>query len=201
MKRDAIIVPLKRFGIAKDRLRSAGSHGVTALVEALAIGVLRSAAPRDVFVVCESDDIALFAERHHVGVGRSGATSLNEAVQGAYEGLSEHYDQLIVVHGDLSQPAGLGQFEPSPGVTIVSDHHRRGTNVLVVPAGLSFHFAYGPNSAERHQREARRLDVSWRVIHDSPWGFDVDEPEDLPTALNVVWGGPAAPPNSTPRRD
>jgi 2-phospho-L-lactate guanylyltransferase (CobY/MobA/RfbA family) len=30
-----------------------------------------------------------------------------------------------------------------------------------------------------HQAEAERLGVLWRVIDDSPWRFDVDDPSDL----------------------
>lgn len=179
MTRDAIIVPLKRFDVAKERLRSAGTADVTALAEQLATDVLAKSAPRHVIVLSESDEISAFAVRYGAEVWHSHARTLNEAVQGAYDGLGDRFERLFVVHGDLRRPDGLGQFEPTTAVTIVTDHHASGTNVLIVPTGVDFHFVYGADSALRHQREAERLGLAFEVITDSPWRFDVDEPEDL----------------------
>jgi 2-phospho-L-lactate guanylyltransferase len=64
-------------------------------------------------------------------------------------------------------------------VTIVTDHHGTGTNVLALPTGLDFHFSYGANSASLHRREAERLGCPVTTVSDSPWRFDVDEPDDL----------------------
>jgi len=175
----AVVVPLKNFDRAKHRLRQGGTNDVTALAEDLALGVLRSAAPHHIIVLSESAAISSFAHRHEVEVIESTATSLNDAVQGAYAFLGDRYEQLIIVHGDLRHPEGLGSFVPDEGVTIVTDHHAVGTNVLVVPTRIGFHFAYGPDSSRHHQREALRLGVAYQVITDSPWRFDVDEPADL----------------------
>ncbi len=179
MSKDAFVVPLKQFDVAKERLRVGGATDVTSLAQSLAKEVVRHCAPRHVIVVSESEAVARFAEEQGAEVWHSDATSLNEAVQGAYRGLSERFERLLIVHGDLRSPAGLGSFDPSPGVTIVTDHHERGTNLLALPTGLDFHFAYGSNSAKLHVREAQRLGLEVMVITDSPWRFDVDEPSDL----------------------
>jgi 2-phospho-L-lactate guanylyltransferase len=176
---DAVVIPLKRFDLAKERLRAGGTNDVTSIARQLAAEVLRSCAPRHVIVLSESDEVSRFAEEHGGEVLRSSATSLNEAVQGAYKGLSDRFDRLLIVHGDLRTPAGLGSFDPPPGVTIVTDHHERGTNVLALPTRLDFHFAYGVDSAASHVREAQRLGIDVTLIKDSPWRFDVDEPADL----------------------
>ena len=176
---DAFVVPLKRFDFAKERLRAAGIDDVTQRARQMASDVLTSCAPRHVIVLSESEDITAFAHGHGVEVWTSSAGNLNDAVQGAYADLSTRFERLIVVHGDLRDPSGLGSFNPDAGVTIVSDHHGTGTNVLVVPTGLDFRFAYGPDSARQHVAEAKRLDLAWRVVTDSPWRFDVDEPADL----------------------
>jgi 2-phospho-L-lactate guanylyltransferase (CobY/MobA/RfbA family) len=180
---DAILLPLKRFVQAKSRLRLGGTTGVTELAEELALSVLMNCAPRHVVVLGESDEISAFAAVHEVEVWHSSAGSLNEAVQGAYVALGERFERVMVVHGDLRKPYGLGQFRPGSGLTIVTDHHGTGTNVLVVSTGLDFHFAYGRNSADLHQREAERLGISCDVITDSPWCFDVDVPNDLEKIL------------------
>ncbi len=175
----AIVVPLKRFDLAKQRLRSNADVDATRLAHDLALGVLTAAAPRPTIVLCESARVADFARRHGADVITSRARGLNEAVQHAYAQLADAFDQIIVVHGDLATPDGIAAFEPAVGVTIVVDRHGRGTNVLAVPTRLDFHFAYGADSARRHRREAARLAQPCSVIIDSPWSLDVDDADDL----------------------
>jgi 2-phospho-L-lactate guanylyltransferase len=179
MADEVFVVPLKRFDVAKERLRRGGVQNVTGLASDLATAVIKSCAPREVIVLSESSDVTRFALDLGVDVLESDATTLNEAVQSAYERLRRRFDRIIVVHGDLRDPDGLGEFEPDIGVTIVTDHRSRGTNVLVVPTGLDFRFHYGEDSAEQHRAEAERLGVIWRTVTDSPWRFDVDEPSDV----------------------
>jgi 2-phospho-L-lactate guanylyltransferase len=176
----AVVVPLKRFDRAKSRLRHNHDLDVTAIVEELARGVIVSARPRPVIVVSEDEELAEFATSLDIELMLSSSTTLNEALQTAYRSLSDRFDQLIIAHGDLRSPDGLGNFEPEPGITLFADHHGEGTNVMVIPANLDFHFAYGPGSLVRHLDEARRLGVAHRVDVASPWRFDVDEPDDLP---------------------
>jgi 2-phospho-L-lactate guanylyltransferase len=173
------VVPLKRFDLAKNRLRLGEVDGVTGLARDLATLVVRSCAPGHVIVLSESSAISDFARDLDVEVLESDAADLNGAVQNAYDCLGSRFDRLIVVHGDLQNPVGLNEFEPEDGVTIITDHHGRGTNVLVVPTGIDFHFQYGESSAIAHEREATRLGVARHLITDSPWRFDVDEPADL----------------------
>ncbi|HEY1762135.1 MAG TPA: hypothetical protein VGG17_06040 [Acidimicrobiales bacterium] len=175
----AVVVPLKRFDRAKSRLRNNPDLDVATIVEELARGVIVSARPRPVIIVSEDDELAAFATSLDVELLLSASTTLNEALQTAYQSLSERFDRLIIAHGDLRSPDGLGSFEPEPGITLFADHHGEGTNVIVIPTKLDFHFAYGPGSLDRHLDEARRLAVAHRVDLASPWRFDVDEPDDL----------------------
>jgi 2-phospho-L-lactate guanylyltransferase len=141
--------------------------------------VIVGARPRPVVIVSEDEELAAFAASLDVELLLSNSTTLNEALQTAYQSLSSRFDQLIIAHGDLMTPDGLGSFEPEAGITLVADHHGEGTNVMVIPTKLDFHFAYGPGSLSRHLDEARRLGVTHRVDLASPWRFDVDEPDDL----------------------
>ncbi len=177
--RRAIVVPLKRFDRAKQRLRSNANVDATRIAHDLAAAVLAAAAPQPTIVLCEDDSVAAFARRRGADVITSRARSLNEAVQHAYVQLGDDFDQIIVVHGDLATPDGIATFEPTVGVTIVVDHHGRGTNVLALPTRLDFRFAYGDDSARRHRREAARLTLACSVIIDSPWSFDIDDADDL----------------------
>jgi 2-phospho-L-lactate guanylyltransferase len=174
-----VLVPLKSFGSAKSRLREVlDDNHVEALTHLLAQNVLAAVKRRPTFVVCDDDEVALFATRCGVGVLRSASGSLNGDVAEAYRQMGR-FDQVVIVHGDLRSPEGLGEYQPGPGVTVVSDHHHTGTNVLCLPTALDFHFSYGSDSALGHQREAERLKIPCTVIHDSPWGFDIDNPDDL----------------------
>ena len=175
----AFVIPLKRFDLAKERLRVSHVASVTELAQHLATSVITSCSPQPTIILSESDAISEFAVALGCEVLRSEASDLNDAVQRAYGALQSRFEHLVIVHGDLRDPDGLGSFEPGEGVTIVTDHHGTGTNVLALPTGLDFHFFYGANSASLHRREAERLGCPVTTVSDSPWRFDVDEPDDL----------------------
>jgi 2-phospho-L-lactate guanylyltransferase (CobY/MobA/RfbA family) len=149
---DAFVIPLKRFDLAKERLRAKNAASVTELAQRLATNVIASCAPRHTIVLSESDEITAFALTLGCEVLRSDATGLNDAVQRAYGALQSRFERLLIVHGDLGHPEGLGAFQPGPGVTIVTDHHGLGTNLLTVPTGLDFHFFYGATLASLHRQ-------------------------------------------------
>ncbi|NNN09258.1 MAG: hypothetical protein HKL85_08710 [Acidimicrobiaceae bacterium] len=175
----AIVVPLREFSHSKTRLRRAGVTDVEMLCEEWAQGVIVAGRPRPVYVACESVSIAQFAESLGADVIISDAQGLNEAVQHAHRFLSLRYQTIVVAHGDLRNPVGLGAWEPPAAVTIVVDHHGTGTNVLAVPTECSFQFAFGSDSARRHVHEANRLGLENLTIFASAWAYDVDELEDL----------------------
>jgi 2-phospho-L-lactate guanylyltransferase len=176
---EAVVIPLKRFDLAKYRLRRDDDLDVTSIARELARGVIQASAPRPAIVVSEDPTVAAFATSLGAEVWHSDVTGLNQAVQGAYRGLEGRFERLIVAHGDLRLPDGLGLVEVATGLTLYADHHGTGTNVLVIPTGLDFRFAYGARSLARHIEEAERLALTYRVITDSPWRFDVDERSDL----------------------
>ncbi|MFI5036465.1 MAG: hypothetical protein ACHQFZ_09715 [Acidimicrobiales bacterium] len=179
MTPDAYLVPLKAFDRAKERLRAGAGLDVPALARRLAGEVLLACAPVPVIVVTESLDVAAFAGRFGADVCFSQAGDLNEALQRAYDALGGRYARLAVVPGDLRYPAGLGSFDPADGVTVVTDRHGSGTNVLALPGAVGFHFRYGDDSARHHADEARRLGLAVHLIERSTWSIDVDRPEDL----------------------
>jgi 2-phospho-L-lactate guanylyltransferase len=176
---EAVVIPLKRFDLAKDRLRRNDDLDVTAIARDLARGVIEASTPRPVIVVSEDPEVGDFASSLGAEVWHSDASGLNEAVQGAYRGLERRFERLIVAHGDLRLPDGLGTVHFAAGLTLYADHLGTGTNVMVLPTGLDFRFAYGAYSLVRHIDEAQRLALTYRVVTDSPWRFDVDEPDDL----------------------
>jgi 2-phospho-L-lactate guanylyltransferase len=177
---EAVVIPLKAFHNAKSRLRDdIGASTTSDLARTLAERVLEASLPRTRIVVSDDDQVLEFAESKGALAFRTVLTTLNGSISDAYNRLAGSYQQLIVVHGDLARPEGLGTAPFPENITIFTDHHGTGTNVMILPTGLDFRFAYGPSSAQEHQREAARLGVSCQVILDSPWQFDVDEPDDI----------------------
>ena len=86
---------------------------------------------------------------------------------------------MTVAHGDLPRARGLGALPPFDGVTLVPDRRDDGTNVLRLPAGCDFRFAYGPGSFRAHRAEATRLGLAVRVLRDPDLAYDVDWPADV----------------------
>jgi 2-phospho-L-lactate guanylyltransferase len=175
----AIVIPLRDFTKGKSRLRHAGVDDVERLIRVWAGAVIEASHPRPTFVACESPLVAAFAREHGAEVILSDAHDLNGAVTHAHRTLARDYRAVMVTHGDLRQPRGLGHYEPPAPVTVVADHHGTGTNVLVVPGSVDFTFAFGVDSAHRHVSEAARLGLRCEVTHSSEWAFDIDEIDDL----------------------
>jgi 2-phospho-L-lactate guanylyltransferase (CobY/MobA/RfbA family) len=176
---EAIVIPLKAFHNSKTRLRDElGIFGAGALAEKLASHVLEASKPRARIVVSDNNEILDFAATAGAIAFRTAFLSLNGAISDVYGQLGGSYKTLIIVHGDLARPEGLGVARFSENISIYTDYTGTGTNVMVLPTGLDFRFAYGPFSAQAHEKEALRLGVKCEVFRDSAWQFDVDEPGD-----------------------
>ena len=178
--RSVVLIPIKNFGDAKSRLRpSLSPPDLEPLSRELARGVINAWSPRTCVVLCDNDVVASFARSLGAEAMLVSSEGLNSAVHDGYLRAAAAHDQVIISHADLAAPAGLGAFEFGPGLTIVTDRHGRGTNVMALPPALDFQFAYGDDSAARHRREGERCGLTVTTIDNSPWGLDIDEPEDL----------------------
>jgi len=179
--REAVLVPVKAFDQAKVRLASALSAPHRAsLARAMATRVVESAGELPVAVVCDDREVANWARQLGALVIWEPGRGLNGAVQEGVGRLgSLGVDLVVVAAGDLPLATDLGWVTHFPGITIVPDRRRDGTNVLAVPASSGFAFSYGPGSFARHVQEARRLGIPSRIVHSSTLAWDVDVPEDL----------------------
>ena len=84
----------------------------------------------------------------------------------------------MVAHADLALARTLRP-AVGPGLTIVPDQRRDGSNVMCVPAAAGFQFAYGPGSFGRHVAEAHRLGLPVTVVDDPTLAADIDDLADL----------------------
>lgn len=214
----AVVVPVKAFRAAKVRLAPALAPAArAALARELADVVVGAASPLPVVVVCDDDEVRDWAVAASAEVVWCPGRGLNGAVADGVASLADRgIERAVVAHSDLPLASSLAWVADFDGVTLVPDRRLDGTNVVAVPTGAGFEFAYGKGSFARHRAEAARCGLDVRVVEDAALGWDVDLPDDLAwprtglstTAVSTVLStsaalpGPAAttvPPGSTVR--
>jgi 2-phospho-L-lactate/phosphoenolpyruvate guanylyltransferase len=178
---DVVLIPVKAFRQAKRRLWSSMPEAERVeLVRAMATHVVSACAPLRVAVVCDDEEVARWASGHGAAVMWEPGQGLNGAVRAGVERLARAgVEWVTVAHGDLPRARGLGRLAPFEGVTLVPDRRDDGTNVLRVPTGCDFRFAYGPGSFRAHRAEAGRLGYPVRVLREPDLAYDVDWPDDV----------------------
>ena len=178
---EVVLIPVKAFHQAKRRLGSALSDPERIrLVRAMASQVVAACTPLPVAVVCDDQGVAQWASELGATVMWEPGQGLNGAVRAGVDRLARAGTRWVTVaHGDLPRAHGLGVLSPFEGVTLVPDRRDDGTNVLRLPAGSAFRFAYGPGSFRAHRAEATRLGLPVRVLRDPDLAYDVDWPADV----------------------
>ncbi|WP_445151407.1 2-phospho-L-lactate guanylyltransferase [Baekduia sp. Peel2402] len=203
------VLPVKRFGAAKQRLDNDLSDGTRrALAEAMVTDVLialrRSKEVDEVLVVSgETTAVALAAGYDAAAViddpedaGHSAA-----ALRGVDAAIDRGATRVVLVPGDCPalDPAELDALlvdAPGPGegpsVIVVPDRHGDGTNALVLMPPDAIDPAFGPGSRERHERLAAEAGAACVAVPVPTLGLDVDTVDDLAAlrvALEDVRGG------------
>jgi 2-phospho-L-lactate guanylyltransferase len=177
----AVLVPVKAFARAKLRLAPAlAPDERQRLARTMATRVVRSAGPLPVAVVCDDGEVADWARSVGAMVLWEAGRGLNRAVQQGVAHLEELGASVVIVAaGDLPLADDLGWVAGFDGITLVPDRHHDGTNVIGLPAGTGFEFAYGPGSFARHLERSRLTGRGVRVVDSPTLSWDVDLPEDL----------------------
>ncbi len=177
----AILLPVKAFDRAKGRLAPVlDGEERSALARALADVVVAANGTEDLYVACDSGEVADWAVHAGAyvlwtpGLGLSGAVISSVAHLGTLG-----YDLVVVAHADLPLMTSLREFGTPGTVTLAPDRVLDGTNVAAVPPSAGFRFAYGPGSFARHRAEATRVGLPLRVVYDPALAADVDVPADL----------------------
>lgn len=190
--RTLVIVPVKKFGAAKQRLATLlGAGSREALAQAMFSDVLCALrhAERLDGVAVVTGDVAAAAAAQGEGVtvlddpapaGQSAATAI-----GIRHAVERGYGAVLLVPGDtpLLDPAEVGELLASAGeaagVTIVPDRHGEGTNALAIAPPDAFEPSFGPGSLARHVAAAAAAGLFHRVARYASLEHDVDTPEDL----------------------
>ncbi|HTW99207.1 MAG TPA: 2-phospho-L-lactate guanylyltransferase [Acidimicrobiales bacterium] len=180
-RRRALLVPVKSFSRAKLRLAGVLEPAErAALARRLATGVLAAGGSADRHVACDDEEVARWAERHAASVLWTPGLGLSGAVTEGVRRLSRSgFGHVIVAHADLPFAEDLDAFGEDGEVTLAPDRSLQGTNVAALPPSSGFSFAYGVGSFGRHRKEAGRVGLGCRVVHDWRLAWDVDLPDDL----------------------
>jgi 2-phospho-L-lactate guanylyltransferase len=178
----AVLVPVKAFSRAKLRLADVlDAPSRASLARDMADRVLDAARDLPVTVACDDTDVAEWATGRGATVCWTEGLDLNGAVAAGVGSLVAQggIERIVVAHADLPRALDLRPVAEGDGVVAVPDRRDDGTNVLAVPAGAGFTFAYGPGSFARHKAEAERLGLPLTVLRPADLTWDVDVPEDL----------------------
>jgi 2-phospho-L-lactate/phosphoenolpyruvate guanylyltransferase len=186
------IVPVKQLGRGKSRLagvltkseryelnRELLSHTLETLQSVQEIA-------RVVVVSRDSTALAIGRDYQALTVKEYGISQLNLALKRATI-VARQYTlrAVMIIPADLplftsEDIRTVIQHDPSPpGVVIVPDRHRKGTNALfVTPPGL-IDYEFGLNSFQRHCENARRIGARLVELDIPRLALDIDLPEDL----------------------
>jgi len=183
-----VLIPVKAFDRAKARLAPAlDEHQRADLARVMATRVVRAAHELPVTVACDDDGVAEWAAAVGASVVWTPGLDLNGAVTAGVEDLTRNgATRVMIAHADLPDAVDLRPALPggasSTIVTAVPDQAEDGTNVLTVPTGAGFVFAYGPGSLAEHRAEAARLGLDFDVRRLADLVRDVYDPHDLTEA-------------------
>ncbi len=186
----AVLIPVKRFRAAKGRLATTLTVDQRArLARWLADRVVLAAADLPVFVACDDDGVASWADEAGAEVLWSPGLGLNGAVDAGRATIAgKGFDHLVIVHSDLPLAHDLGRLAVPGTITLVPDRRRDGTNLLSVPIHAPVPASYGGGSFRRHLDLALRSGHRVQVVADPRLALDIDNPDDVrhPLAFPVL---------------
>ena len=179
--RTAVVIPVKSFTLAKGRLADTLTPSQREeLARTCAETVIRAASPLPTYSVCSDDDVATWASSMGAHVVHCATPGLDVAVATGRAAIAaDGFDHVIVAHADLPLAESLGHIAREGIVTMVTDRHNDGTNVLSFPIASSFTTAYGPGSLDNHVRAAEACGLVHEIIKDASLSLDLDTADDL----------------------
>lgn len=194
------VLPVKRFGAAKQRLSPALSGGSRqALAQAMVVDVLGSlgrVSGLDGVVMVTADPGAAAAARS------AGAEVLEDTEQagqspaaqlGIRYAQARGFERVLLVPGDtpLLDPVEVDALlrraqAEQLALVVVPDRHGEGTNALLLSPPDAIEPSFGPGSRERHVEAARTAGVAHAVEQVPTLILDVDTGDDLDELVRVL---------------
>ncbi len=183
----AVLIPVKRFALAKRRLAGLlDDRQRVELAQWLAGRVVAAARRLPVFVACEDEAVAAWADTVGAEVLWTPGLGLNGAVESSRTTISgKGFDHLVIAHSDLPLAGDLSELAVAGTICLVPDRAGGGTNVLSLPVEAAIAVSYGPGSFSAHLTQAlaladdQRARLRVEVRRDPRLALDVDTPDDL----------------------
>ena len=187
--RTLAVLPVKSFGVAKQRLGEAvGADDRRALARAMAGDVLEAlgrveglngvilVSAAQLEVETSAGDVQVVHDPEEVGQSAAALRGVRAAVERGAE-------RVLLVPGDCPalEPSEVTELlaEPDAGVVIVPDRHGAGTNALLIAPPEAVEPAFGPGSFARHAALAHAAGARVRIGRLPSLELDVDTPGDL----------------------
>jgi 2-phospho-L-lactate guanylyltransferase len=184
------VVPIKRFALAKSRLRGLLRDCERSEFAALmAADVLRAVAAAKTVtgIAVVTDDPAAMSLAVSFGgevLHEPGATGLSHVMGCAFASLrARGIAQLMYLPADvpLVTPTRIDSLtrNRTEGLALVSAQRDGGTNALILNGGATLEFSFGPGSCRRHASRARHAGISVRMLGATEVRCDIDTPDDF----------------------
>lgn len=182
-----MLIPVKRFALAKRRLAGLlDDDQRVELAQWLASRVVAAAGALPVFVACDDEAVAAWADTVGAEVLWTPGLGLNGAVESSRTTISgKGFDHLVIAHSDLPLARDLSSLVEPGTICLVPDRAGGGTNVLALPVEAAIAVSYGPGSFGAHLAQALTIagdpgrGLRVEVRRDSRLALDVDTPDDL----------------------
>jgi 2-phospho-L-lactate/phosphoenolpyruvate guanylyltransferase len=177
----AVLVPVKSFRAAKARLAGrVDAASRSNLARWMAGRVVAASHPLPVFVACDDDEVAEWADGVGASVLWSPGLGLNGAVdEGVATIAGKGFEHVVISHGDLPLATTLVDVARPGAVVLVPDRRRDGTNVLARPTDIVLPATYGAGSFRHHLGYALSAGVPVMVRVDARLSLDLDTVDDL----------------------
>jgi 2-phospho-L-lactate guanylyltransferase len=198
------VVPLKSPGEAKSRLAAVLSaaqrvHLFFALAERAILALQATPGVQVVAVATASAEVAAFARSLDAEVVRLAADlgTASAFVSAIIQLRPLRLERVLMVAGDLPlvSAAALERVvalaDSQPGIVVVPDRHRVGTNALLCSPPEVVTLCFGGDSFRLHLQAARTAGVPARVLELDALALDLDVAADL-DYLGAAAGAPAA---------
>lgn len=189
MSGNCVVLPVKRFSDAKERLATGlGAAARRRIAEAMVRDVLAALArcQRVDRLVIVSDEPILATARADAVLTGAPAGHSAAAVAGALWAIERGCDLAALIPGDcpLIDPGELDALigrcrEEAIEVAVVPDRMGSGTNALVLSPPDAIAPAFGPGSRERHAALAQAAGRRTEVIEIPSLALDLDTADDL----------------------
>jgi 2-phospho-L-lactate guanylyltransferase len=199
-----VVVPVKRFELAKARLGDGGLRPSDRV--ALATGMITDVLETlkltthvdDVVVVTGEPNAEVLARTYGAQVipDDRDAGHSDAARRGVAWALAEGAFHVLVLAGDAPAvqaaeiDALVHELSDGPEVVIVPDRHGTGTNALLLTPPDVIKPSFGEGSRARHERLALDAGAAVRIEEIVSLGLDIDTPQDLDALAEALADAP-----------